>query len=59
LSRTAISCSTRGAGRAGLPRLFLDHFRATSLIAEDKGTMTGFLAPPAHFAHRVTISEAI
>jgi hypothetical protein len=28
---------------AGLPRLFLDHFYTTSLIAEHDGEMTGFL----------------
>lgn len=28
---------------AGLPRLFLDHFFATSLIAESETTLTGFL----------------
>jgi N-acetylglutamate synthase-like GNAT family acetyltransferase len=28
---------------AGLPRLFLDHYYTTSLIAEHDGEMTGFL----------------
>ena len=27
----------------GLPRLFLQHFCSTSLVAEDKGTLLGFL----------------
>jgi ribosomal protein S18 acetylase RimI-like enzyme len=47
---------------AGLPRLFLDHFHATSLIAEDNGTMTGFLvglvspsAPGEAYIHYVTV----
>lgn len=29
--------------RAGLPRLFLDHFYETSLVAEESGEMLGFL----------------
>jgi ribosomal protein S18 acetylase RimI-like enzyme len=47
---------------AGLPRLFLDHFHATSLIAEDNGTMTGFLvgfvspsAPGEAYIHYVAV----
>lgn len=29
--------------RAALPRLFLDHFHATSLVAESSGDLAGFL----------------
>jgi ribosomal protein S18 acetylase RimI-like enzyme len=49
----------------GLPRLFLDHFHATSLIAEDNGTMTGFLVgfvspstPGEAYIHYVAVHPA-
>jgi ribosomal protein S18 acetylase RimI-like enzyme len=48
--------------RGALPRLFLDHFHATSLIAEDDGTMIGFLvgfvspsAPGEGYIHYVAV----
>jgi ribosomal protein S18 acetylase RimI-like enzyme len=48
--------------RGALPRLFLDHFYATSLIAEDDGTMIGFVvgfvspsAPGEGYIHFVAV----
>ncbi|ACY95927.1 GNAT family N-acetyltransferase [Thermomonospora curvata] len=33
--------------RAALPRLFLDHFHRTSIVAEHDGDLVGFLSPSA------------
>ena len=48
---------------AGLPRLFLDHFFSTSLVAEEQGALVGFLvgfASPARpeeaYIHFVGVS---
>jgi ribosomal protein S18 acetylase RimI-like enzyme len=48
-----------------LPRLFLDHFHTTSLIAEQDGALTGFLigfhsasAPDRAYVHFVGVSPA-
>lgn len=48
-----------------LPRLFLDHFHATSLVAEDDGALAGFLigfysasAPDRAYVHFVGVSPA-
>ena len=49
----------------GLPRLFLDHFYASSLIVEDDGKMIGFLvgfvspsAPDEGYIHYVAVDPA-
>ncbi len=48
-----------------VPRLFLDHFHATSLIAEDGGTLLGFLigfhsasVPDRAYIHFVGVAPA-
>jgi ribosomal protein S18 acetylase RimI-like enzyme len=50
----------------GLPRLFLDHFWTTSLVAEEAATITGFLIgfhspsePDAAYVHYVATSPAV
>lgn len=49
----------------GLPRLFLDHFYSTSLVAETNGAMTGFLvgfispsSPDEAYIHYVATDPA-
>ena len=50
---------------SGLPRLFLNHFHTTSLVAEDNGTMIGFLVgfvspsePDEAYIHYVAVDPA-
>jgi ribosomal protein S18 acetylase RimI-like enzyme len=49
-----------------LPRLFLDHFHATSLVAEQDGDLVGFLigfhsasAPDRAYVHFVGVAPAL
>jgi ribosomal protein S18 acetylase RimI-like enzyme len=49
----------------GLPRLFLNHFHTTSLVAEDDGAMVGFLVgfvspsePSEAYIHYVAVDPA-
>ncbi len=49
-----------------LPRLFLDHFHATSLVAEQDGELVGFLigfhsasAPDRAYVHFVSVTPAL
>jgi ribosomal protein S18 acetylase RimI-like enzyme len=49
----------------GLPRLFLNHFHTTSLVAEDEGKMIGFLVgfvspsePTEAYIHYVAVDPA-